>query len=170
MIVFVVGGVEVRDHEEGALLEEDHFVGADGGAEALKAEFKLDDVGQQDGHDLRPGLVEGLVPDGRPEALCLVLEVVGGGLHDSHHFLVKHLVSHVFSDEVHFVDEHEYLGVLAEICQRTQAVNVVLQVDLELLGGHIEDENEHAHVLKDVVSLRLKVLLHEPVLPAAIPE
>ena len=46
----------------------------------------------------------------------------------------------------------------------------MLQVHLELFRGDIEDEDQHAHVLEDMVSLRLEVLLHEAILAAAIPQ
>ena len=68
------------------------------------------------------------------------------------------------------MDEDEDLGILREVRQRAQAVHVVFEVDLELLRRHIKDKNEHADVLEDVVSLRLKVLFHEPVLTATIPQ
>ena len=128
------------------------------------------DVREQDADDLRPGLVQSFIPDGRSKALCLVLEVVRGRLHDPLHFFGEHFVPHVFSDQVHLVDEDEDLGVLREVGQRAQAVHVVLQVDLELLRGHVEDENEHADVLEDVVSLRLEILLHKSVLATTIPQ
>jgi len=46
----------------------------------------------------------------------------------------------------------------------------VLEVDLELLRGDVEDEDEHADVLEDVIALRLKVLLHEAILTTTIPQ
>ena len=76
MVVLVVGGVVVGDHEEGALLEEDDLVRLDRVAEAVQTELQLPDVRQKNAHDLRPRLVQRLVPDRSPEALRLVLEVV----------------------------------------------------------------------------------------------
>ena len=46
----------------------------------------------------------------------------------------------------------------------------MLEVDLELFRGDIEYENENTDVLEDVVSLTLKVLLHEAVLTTTIPQ
>jgi len=170
MIVLVIGRIKVRDHQESAFLKQDDFVGSDGRAESLQTQLQLIDVWKQDADNLRPSLIECLIPDRRPEALSFVLEVVWGGLHDAHHFFVEHLVAHVFSDQVHFVNENEDFGILRQVSQRTQTIDVVLQVDLELFGCHVENENEHAHILKDMVSLRLEVLLHEAVLSTTVPQ
>lgn len=169
MVVLVIRCIKMWDHQESALLEQDNLVGSDGRAESLQTQLQLIDVWKQDADNLRPSFVECLIPNRRPEALSFVLEVVWGGLHDAHHFFVEHLITHVLSDQVHFVNENEDFGILRQVSQRTQTIDVVLQVDLELFGCHVEDENEHAHILKDVVSLRLEVLFHEAVLSTTIP-
>lgn len=100
----------------------------------------------------------------------MVLEVVRGSLHDACTLLVEHLVTLVFTYQVHLVNENEDFGTLREVSKSIEAVDVVIEVDLELLGCDIEDKNEHSHVLEDMVTLRLKVLLHEAVLTTTIPK
>ena len=68
------------------------------------------------------------------------------------------------------MDQYEDLGILRKVSQGTQTVNVVIKVDLELLRRDIEDEDQHSYILEDVVSLRLKVLLHEAILTTTIPQ
>ena len=76
MIVLVIGRIKVRDHQESAFLKQDDFVGSDGRAESLQTQLQLIDVWKQDADNLRPSLIECLIPDRRPEALSFVLEVV----------------------------------------------------------------------------------------------
>ena len=45
MVILVVGSIEVRNHQERALLEEDDLVGANRRAEPMQRQFKLIDVG-----------------------------------------------------------------------------------------------------------------------------
>ena len=68
------------------------------------------------------------------------------------------------------MDQYKDLGILRKVSQGTQTVNVVIKVDLELLRRDIEDEDQHSYILEDVVSLRLKVLLHKAILTATIPQ
>ncbi len=101
----------MRDHQEGTLLKQDDFICSNRATEPLQRRLKLVDVGQEDADDLGPGLVKCFVPDRGTEALRLVFEVLGGGLHDATHLLVEHLVTQVLPDQVHLVDQHENLGV-----------------------------------------------------------
>ena len=69
-------------------------------------------VGQEDAHDLRPGFVKSFIPDGGAEALCLVFEVIGSGLHNAQLLFREHLITHVFSYQVHLANQHENLCIL----------------------------------------------------------
>lgn len=51
------------------------------------------------------------------------------------------------------MNENEDFGTLREVRECVKTVDVVIKVDLELLGCYIEDKNEHSHVLEDVVTL-----------------
>lgn len=153
MVVLVVHCVVVRDHQERALLKQDHLVCPDGVAEAVQTLVQLVDVWEEDADDLRPRLVEGLIPNGGAEALCLLLEVVRSCLHDAGHLFSEHFVSLVLPNQVHLVDQYKDSCVLREVSKRIQAVLVVLQIDIEFFGGDIEDKNEDANVLENVVSL-----------------
>lgn len=66
--------------------------------------------------------------------------------------------------------EAEDLGALGEVTQSTQAGLVVLEIVHKLLACDVKHENKHFHVLENVLTLRLEVLLHEHVLTAAVPQ
>ena len=68
------------------------------------------------------------------------------------------------------MNEDKNFSILRKVSESTETTFVVIEVNLELFRSDIENKNEHSHVLKDVISLRLKVLLHEAVLTTAIPE
>ena len=68
------------------------------------------------------------------------------------------------------MNENKNLGVLRQVVEGFKTANVVIEINLELLGGDIENKDEHADILEDVVSLWLKVLLHKAILTTAIPE
>lgn len=68
------------------------------------------------------------------------------------------------------MNENKNLGVLRQVVEGFKTANVVIEINLELLGGDIEHKDEHTDILEDVVSLRLKVLLHKAVLTTAIPK
>lgn len=44
------------------------------------------------------------------------------------------------------------------------------KVACEVLGGHIEHENQHFDILEDVLALSLEILLHEHILTTAVPK
>ncbi len=68
------------------------------------------------------------------------------------------------------MNEDKNLSILRKVSESTETTFVVIKVNLELFRSDIENKDEHSYVLKDVISLRLKVLLHEAVLTTAIPE
>lgn len=108
----MISGIKVRNHEECALFKQDDLIGLDSVAEFLQRQLKLVDVGQQDAHNLGPSLVQGFVPNRGAEALSLILEVVRCLFHDSCLFLEEHFVTHVFPNQVHFMNEDKDLCVL----------------------------------------------------------
>ena len=126
VIVLVIHGIEVRDHQKGAALKQDNLISSDCWTEAIQAQLKLVNVGEENAHDLGPGFVESFIPDWCAEALCLIFEVVGSGLHNAQLLFREHLISHVFSYQVHFVNQHEYLSILRQVSQRAQTVHVML--------------------------------------------
>lgn len=44
------------------------------------------------------------------------------------------------------------------------------KVASEVLGRHIEHENQHFDILEDVLALSLEILFHEHILTTAVPE
>jgi len=112
MVIFVVRRIEVRDHEESTFFKEDYFVRPDSRAESLQTELELIDIRQQDTHDLGPSLIQGLVPNRSTEALSFVLKVVACRLHNAHHFIVKSLISQVFSYQIHLMNQDKDFGIL----------------------------------------------------------
>lgn len=51
------------------------------------------------------------------------------------------------------MNENKNLGVLRQVVEGFKTANVVIEINLELLGGDIENKDEHADILEDVVSL-----------------
>jgi hypothetical protein len=46
----------------------------------------------------------------------------------------------------------------------------MLDVAVDVLGCHVENEDQNFYVLEDVFSLGLEVLLHKHILATAVPE
>ena len=132
--------------------------------------FKLVNIGQQNGHNFGPRFVKSLVPNWCFETLGFLLEILRGYLHNLEHFFVEFLLTTLLRHQIHFVDETEYFGLRAKVAQRFETRFVVSQVSGEVLGHDIEHENKHFHIFEDVVSLGHKVLLHEQILTAAVPQ
>ena len=109
MFVLMALCVKVADHKEGRPLEQNHLVGIDSLAESLKVLLEGLDVGQEEGHDLRPSSVQSLVPDGCLETLTL--ESAVDDVEDVLSPRLEGLVSDVFSQQVHLVNQTEYLCV-----------------------------------------------------------
>ena len=68
------------------------------------------------------------------------------------------------------MDEYKNFRVLRQVSEGTQTIHVVLKVRLEFFRSHVEDKDQDANVLENMISLRLEVLLHESILTAAIPQ
>lgn len=66
--------------------------------------------------------------------------------------------------------EAEHLGVRAVLNDRLQAALVVVHVALQFSRFNVEHVDEHLDVPEDALSLRLKVVLHERLLTAAVPQ
>ena len=68
------------------------------------------------------------------------------------------------------MDKAENLGLRGEISQSVEAVLVVLELSIEVFTSDVEDIDEYLHILENVFSLRLEILLHKEILATAIPE
>mmetsp|Transcript_38465 Transcript_38465/g.86730 ORF Transcript_38465/g.86730 Transcript_38465/m.86730 type:complete len:225 (+) Transcript_38465:525-1199(+) len=131
-------------------------------------------------HYLRPGLEEGLVPDGCPKA---------GDVHPRSCVqqvplvVPEHFVASGFVHQVELVDEAEDAGARRKLAQGVHGMGEVVQVLRHLGSGvlrHVgasalvahrhQHVDEDLRVLKDGLPLRLEVVLHEDVLPATVPE
>ena len=161
-------GVVVRDDQECGSLEKNNFVCVQSFAECLEVLLQNFDVRQQKGYDLRPCLVEGLVPDRSLEAfnfkpaIDLPLDVALS--------LLKRRISGIFVEQIHLVNQAENLGFGRELAESSDAVFKLLHILLVVFGGHIEHVNQNLNVLENVVSLALEELLHKGILSSAVPK
>lgn len=57
-----------------------------------------------------------------------------------------------------------------QVSQSIKAVFVILKLSIEVLAGNVKDIDEHLHVLEDIFSLRLEILLHEQILSTTVPQ
>ena len=162
--VFTIG-----NDEEGCALEEDELIGLADLAQLLQVRLQVAAVGDERVHHLRPRAVEGLVPDARLEAGDLETKRLGQA-HQLALALREDLVALLLRDQVHLVHQAEDLGRLRVLPHRLQARVVVLHVLGELAALDVKDIDEDLHVAEDVVALRLEVVLHEGLLPAAVPQ
>ena len=143
----------MRDHQKCAPLKKHHLISLDGLTEQLKTLLQLFNVGQEDTDDLRPCLVESLIPDAGLEALSFVFKVRGCLFEDLLALVLEHLVSFMLQDQVHLVNETEDLCLGRKFSKCIDARLVVCQVTSRVLRCHIEDEDEYLHILEYVFSL-----------------
>jgi hypothetical protein len=116
-------------------------------------------------YDLRPCLVQALVPDARRKELDSILEALGS-FSDVVGALVKHGLPEPRLHEVHLVYEAEDLGARTAFVQRADDVGVGYDIGRELARLDIEDEDEDGDGAKDVVAGLGEVVFDEAVLTA----
>lgn len=190
--ISVLSPLAVRYDEECGPLEEKHFVSVDYGRKGLQGRGRAGKgpqdnnlrlslslythhqsvlqclhIGDQHVHDVRPGAVECLIPDG-----CLEAGAVQG-LGQSLKILLallEYLILLLLRHQIHLVHETEDFGVGRVVQYGLQAGLVVVHVSVQLPALYIEDVDKDGDIPEDVVFLRLKVLLHERLLPATVPE
>lgn len=161
----------LAEDEEGLPFEEDGFVAHADFAQVLESVLDELLVGDELLDDAGPGLIEALVPDAGCEVLLDVHLFPVGYLCDFP-LLVLDLPCPLFEGHlVDFVDEHEHVCVLVELLDVPQSHLEVLQNLLVLLPVlDLEHVNQHLHPPENRLLLHLKVLLHERVLPSAVPQ
>lgn len=174
-------GLPRRDDQEGGAFVQENLLGLDGLAQG--AELLLDDgqVGDQVVNDARPGLVEGLVPDGRRKGLDVEVGArVAGAGHvlqglgrlDAHeaHAVVEDGLLFVGHDEVHLVHEDKDLGRGRVLRQGGHDGDVGGQVAVRVARLNVKDVNEHADRGKHVGALLVDVVFHKSFLSTAVPQ
>ena len=118
---------------------------------------------------MRPGSVEGLVPDGRLEALDI--ESAINFLHNILLSLLESLMSNIFCEQIHFMYQAKDSCLWRQLIQSIQAIFKLRHImSLEILAGHIKHVDEYLNIFEDVLPLALKELLHKEVLASAIPQ
>lgn len=124
-------------------------------------------VGDQCIHNARPGHVERLVPyrGGQTRELQR-LALVGQDAASLGEDPLAHLLLH----QVHLVHQTKDARRGGVVAHGFQAINVGMQVSLELARLDVKDVDEHLDVAEDVVALCGQVVLHEGVLAPAVPE
>ena len=84
--------------------------------------------------------------------------------------LSEHLLSLLFGEEIHFVDEDKDFGFGGVLFESVHSFLEVLDVLLEFVTLHIENENEDGDVSEEIISLFFEVALHEGLLTSTIPK
>lgn len=125
--VFPAAGM--TDHEKGRPLEEHHLIRLTHSAESRQLMLQLLDVRDEAVYDRRPGFVQGLIPDTRPEDR--EYEALGESLERSTLVLIDPLPFLRGRDQIHFVDQTEDSSVRAQFLDRRETageIGLVLRV------------------------------------------
>ena len=169
MLVLVLLSIIVRDHQKSAALKKHHLVGIQGLAECFQIFFESLDVGQQKWNNLGPSTIKGLVPDRGFKAVNFKPFV--HFLQNVHFSLLESLVSHIFAQHVHFVNQAKNSGFWGKFCECVETVFKLLHVaPVEIFAGNIKNVNQHFNIFENMLPLALKKLLHKKVLASAIPQ
>ena len=123
-------------------------------------------------HDLRPCLIQRLIPDTGGEILLDLHFLPLSHLLDLPHLLLDLLVPLLKRHLVDFMDQHKDNGVLAVLLNALQGEFPVLKTFLEPLSMilDLKDVDEHLDTSEDGLLLHEEVLLHEGILSSAIPK
>jgi hypothetical protein len=116
-------------------------------------------------YNLRPCLVQALIPDARRKKFDSVLEALR-----RFSYVICTLVEHGLSQprlhEIHLVYEAEHLGAWTAFVQGADDIRVRYNVGRELPRFNIEDEDEDSDGAEDVVARLREVILNEAILTA----
>lgn len=150
MLVHDYFGVVVSDFQEGALLKNNNFVRANCLTEMTKVLLQLIAVGNQEAGNGGPGLIQGLIPNRRLEALNLEAFRLSDNLSS---FVLVHLLPECLLDKIHFVHQNENLCVFGKLVKGVNTVVIVLEVLLGIVRVHVENVDQHLNVLENVIAL-----------------
>ena len=140
MLVLVLLSIIVRDHQKSAALKKHNLVGIQGLTERFQIFFESLDVGQQKWNNLGPSTIKGLVPDRGFKTVNFKSFV--HFLQNVHFTLLKSLVSHIFAQHIHFVDETKNSGFWGKFCECVETVFKLLHVTpVEIFAGNIKYVN-----------------------------
>lgn len=164
--------VVMAQDEEGGPLEEDCLAAEGDVAEGFEGGLDELVIGDEQLHDLRPGLIQRLVPDASGEVFLDLDLLAFSHLLDLSHFLLDLLLPLL---EGHFIDlmyENKDIGILIVLLDATQCQLPIFKALLQSLPMifNLEDIDKHLYSPEDGLLLDEEILLHEGILSSAIPQ
>ena len=140
----------------------------------VEQRFYSPSVGHQVIYNLRPGLVQALIPDTRAPKFDFLACVLFRAAESIDHTDLTDMCASLFEqpgspihrNEIHFVNEDENPGIWRILMQCRDDRSIVDQISVEFSGLDIEDEDQNRDRGKDVRSLVGQVALSEAILSA----
>lgn len=170
--VLFAGLVVVAQDEEGGPLEEDSLAAEGDVAEGFEGGLDELVIGDEQLHDLRPRLIQCLVPNASGEVFLDLDSFALSHFLDLSHFLLDLFLPLL---EGHFIDlvyQYKDIRVLIVLLDATESQLPILKALLQSLPMifNLEDIDKHFHSPEDGLLLDEEVLLHEGILSSAIPQ
>ena len=127
-------------------------------------------VGDEVGNNLRPCLVQRLVPNTRPEALEVMNPAAGAALLNEPTSIVQYHLPFLFGHEIHLVDQNKNPCLRTVLLHCLKNSREVIEVLLGAVGLDIKHVNKQLDGAEDGLPIPLKVGLIKGILAAAIPQ
>ena len=127
-------------------------------------------VWYQRANDLGPSFIQTFIPNrcgeaddvGEPILYCCAGQFI--------HHDVEEFFAFIQLDQVHLVQQDEYLGVGGVLRELFQGSHEDFYVLHDFLRLDVKDMDEYLHHLEDMVLLFGEIVLHEDVLPTTVPQ
>lgn len=122
--------------------------------------------------DLRPGLIQRLIPDTSGKVLLDLHFLTFSHFLDLPHLLLDLFVTLLKRHLIDLMDQHEDIGIFVVLLDALQCKLPILETFLESLSVvlNLKDVDQHLNPSEDGLLLDEEVLLHEGVLASAIPK
>mmetsp|Transcript_15183 Transcript_15183/g.34981 ORF Transcript_15183/g.34981 Transcript_15183/m.34981 type:complete len:338 (-) Transcript_15183:133-1146(-) len=168
--VVVAPPLRLRNDQKGGPLKEYHLVGVADPTKLVEVGLQQSNVGNQIGDNLRPRLVERLVPDGCPKALKVLHPARQTGFLDELLAVLQNGLPILLRHQIHLVDEQKDPGVRGVLLDGLQDTAKVVKVLLGRLALDVKDVDEELDAAKDGFPVTLEIRLVKGVLSAAVPQ